>query len=345
MRAVLYVDRETGTAVGEVPDPVPGPADVIVAVAACGLCGSDVHAVQTGSCTAGQVLGHEFSGRIAALGSAVSGWTVGQPVAASPIGSCGTCRICARGLPFRCQAVENIGITIPGAYAQYVRVPARQLVALPAELPVEAGSHAEPLSVGSQAVKLAQVGPGDPVLVYGVGPIGLYVIIALRLAGAGPIVAAGRSAGRRLAAADVGADVVIDTREISVTQYAKQSGTMFAAVLECSAAPGAVNQALTVTEPGGTVVEVALTPETASVPLFPLISEGHRVVGSCAFSDETYAESVAHLAAGRVPVERLVSERVSLDDTPDALRRLQAPGSLVRIISHPWDDPPYPPNA
>ena len=86
----------------------------------------------------------------------------------------------------------------------------------------------------------------------------------------------------------MGADVVIDTREISVADYAKQSGTLFAAVLECSAAPGAFNEALAVTEPGGTVVEVALTPESASVPLFPLISEGHHVVGSCAFSDETY---------------------------------------------------------
>ena len=172
--------------------------------------------------------------------------------------------------------------------------------------------------------------------VYGVGPIGLYAIIALKLAGAGPIVAAGRSAGRRAAAADVGADVVIDTREISVAEYAAQSGTLFAAVLECSAAPGAFNQALAVTEPGGTVVEVALTPESASVPLFPLISEGHHVVGSCAFSDETYRESVGYLASGSVPVERLVSERVSLDGTPDALRRLQTPGTLVRIISRPW---------
>jgi threonine dehydrogenase-like Zn-dependent dehydrogenase len=308
---------------------------VILAVDAIGLCGSDVHAVQNGNAAPGQILGHEFSGLIVALGSNVTEWAEGQPVAASPIGSCGKCRICARGIPFRCPVVPNVGINRQGAYAQYVSVPSRQLVALPPELPVEVGSHAEPLSVGSQAVKLAQVGPGDPVLVYGVGPIGLYAIMALKLAGAGPIVAAGRSAGRRAAAADVGADVVIDTREISVADYAKQSGTLFAAVLECSAAPGAFNEALAVTEPGGTVVEVALTPESASVPLFPLISEGHHVVGSCAFSDETYAESVAHLAAGRVPVERLVSERVSLDDTPDALRRLQAPGSLVRILSRP----------
>ena len=92
---------------------------------------------------------------------------------------------------------------------------------------------------------------------------------------------------------------------------------------------------MTVTEPGGTCVEVALTSEVASVPLFGMLSEGMRLVGACAFSDQTYRESVAHLAAGRVPVERLVSERVSLDGTPDALRRLQTPGSLVRIISRP----------
>jgi threonine dehydrogenase-like Zn-dependent dehydrogenase len=335
MRAVRYIDAEVGTVIGEVPDPSPAPDEVVIEVDACGLCGSDVHAVQNGQCQPGQILGHEFSGRIVALGAEVTGWSAGQPVAASPLGSCGKCRICMRGMPFRCPAAPNIGVTRQGAYAEYAAVPARQLVALPPELTVEIGSHAEPLSVSSQAVKLAGVGPGDPVLVYGAGPIGLYAIMALRLAGAGPIVAAGRSAGRRAAAADVGADVVIDTREISVASYAEQSGTRFAAALECSAAPGAFSEALSVLEPGGTCVEVALTPEVVSLPLLRMLSEGLHLVGACAFSDDTYRESVAHLAAGRVPVERLVSERVSLDDTPDALRRLQAPGSLVRILSRP----------
>src|SRR6516162_848695 len=301
MRAVRYIDAEVGTAVSDVPDPSPAPDEVVIAVDACGLCGSDVHSVQNGQCQPGQILGHEFSGRIAALGAEVTGWSEGQPVAASPLGSCGKCRICMRGMPFRCPAAPNIGVSCQGAYAEYAAVPARQLVSLPAELPVEIGSHAEPLSVGTQAVKLAMVGPGDPVLVYGVGPIGLYVIMALRLAGAGPIVAAGRSAGRREAAADVGADVVIDTRETSVASYVEQSGQRFAAAIECSAAPGAFSEAVSVLEPGGTCVEVALTPEVASLPLFGL-----------------------------------VSERVSLDDTPDALKRLQTPGSLVRILSLPW---------
>jgi threonine dehydrogenase-like Zn-dependent dehydrogenase len=309
---------------------------VVVAVDACGLCGSDVHALAAGAVAADQVLGHEFSGRISALGAEVTGWREGQAVAASPLGSCGKCRICARGLPFRCLAAPNIGISRPGAFAQYVAVPARQLVALPDDLPLELGAHAEPLSVALQAVRLSGAGPGDPVLVYGVGPIGLYAIMELRLAGAGPIVAAGRSAGRRAAAADVGADVVIDTRAVSVPDFVEQSGTRFAAALECSAAPGAVGEALNALEPGGTCVEVALTPESVPVQLFHLLSEGLHLVGSCAFSDETYRTAVGHIAAGQVPVERLISERVSLAGTPDALVRLRSPGELVRILSRPW---------
>ncbi|HEY1703226.1 MAG TPA: alcohol dehydrogenase catalytic domain-containing protein [Trebonia sp.] len=327
----------TEAEVAEVADPAPAADEAVVAVDACGLCGSDVHSLQNGQAGEGQILGHEFSGRIAALGRDVTGWREGQPVAASPLGSCGKCRICARGLNFRCPHAPNIGISRQGAYAQYVTVPARQLAALPSELPVEIGSHAEPLSVAAQAVKLSGAGPGDPVLVHGVGPIGLYAIMALQLAGAGPIVAAGRSEGRRLAAADVGADVVLDTREMPVADWVEESGTKFAAVLECSAAPGSFGELLTVLEPGGTCVEVALTPEDAQVPLFYMLSEGLHLVGSCAFSDDTYQASVDHLSNGRVPVDRLVSERVSLHDTPSALVRLRAPGPLVRILSRPWD--------
>ena len=327
----------TQARVTETPDPSPAPGEVVVAVDACGLCGSDVHSLQNGQTSDGQILGHEFSGRIAALATDVTGWAEGQPVAASPLGSCGECRICARGLNFRCPAAPNIGITRAGAYAQYVAVPARQLVSLPDELPVEIGAHAEPLSVAMQAVFQARIGPGDPVLVYGVGPIGLYAIMALRLAGAGPIVAAGRSEGRRLAAADVGADVVLDTREAPVSKWVEENDTKFAAVLECSAAPDAFGDLLTLIEPGGTAVEVALTPEEARVPLFYMLSEGLHLVGSCAFSDSTYREVVDHLVNGRVPVDRLISERVNLRDTPDALVRLRTPGTLVRILSRPWD--------
>jgi threonine dehydrogenase-like Zn-dependent dehydrogenase len=337
MRAVVCVPG--GTEVADVPDPEPGARDVVVQVDACGLCGSDVHAVAAGFARRGQILGHEFSGRIVGTGPGVTGWRAGQAVAVNPLGCCGACRACGAGVPFRCDAVPNLGITAPGAFAQYVAVPQGQLVALPDGLPVELGAHAEPLAVALQAVSQAGAGPGDAVLVYGVGPIGLSVIMALRLAGVDAVVAAGRSAGRRAAAASVGADVVIDTRQIGVTEYARQAGLRFTAAIECSGAPGSVAEALGLLEPGGSCVEVALTSEDAAVPLLRMVGDGLRLSGTCAFSNPVYEAAVGHLAAGRVPAADLISDRVSLEDTPAALVRLREPGDLVRILTRPGRSP------
>jgi len=333
VKAVVCVPG--GCELADVPDPRPAAGQVVVEVEACGLCGSDVHAIASGRARDGQILGHEFAGRITGLGAGVTGWRAGQAVAVNPLGSCGRCRPCRRGLPFRCSEVPNIGVSAPGAYAEYVAVPQGQLVALPDELPVEMGAHAEPLAVALAAVDLAGVGPGDAVLVYGAGPIGLSAIMGLRLAGVGLVVAAGRSPGRRAAAGAAGADVVIDTREISIADHARRSGRRFAAVLECSGAAGAVTEALAVLEPGGTCVEVALTPEAAAVPLLDLVGGGLRLAGACAFPASAYRAAVDHIASGRVPVGQLVSERVSLAATPDALARLRTPGELVRVLTRP----------
>jgi threonine dehydrogenase-like Zn-dependent dehydrogenase len=333
MRAVVCVPG--GAEVADVPDPRPAAGEAVVEVDACGLCGSDVHAVAAGFARPGQVLGHEFSGHIVETGPGVTGWRVGQPVAVNPLGSCRACRACAVGLPFRCAEVPNLGVTAPGAYAEYVAVPHSQLVALPDGLPVELGAHAEPLAVALQAVSEAHVGPGDAVLVYGVGPIGLNVIMALRLAGVDRIVAAGRSPGRRSAATAVGADVVIDTRELSATEYARQADLRFSAVLECSGASGSVAEALSVLAPGGSCIELALTSEVAAVSLLRMVGDGLRLAGTCAFSYPVYEAAVGHIVAGRVPVTALISERVSLGDTPAALVRLREPGHLVRVLTRP----------
>jgi threonine dehydrogenase-like Zn-dependent dehydrogenase len=333
MRAVVCVPE--GTEVADVPDPVAGPGQVVIQVEACGLCGSDVHAIEHGLTSPGQVLGHEFGGWIAEVGAGVTGWRAGQAVAVNPLGACQTCRECAAGLPFRCAALPNIGLSAPGAYAEYVSVHAGQLVPLPDSLPVAQGAHAEPLAVALQAVAQADVGPGDAVLVHGVGSIGLNAIMALRLAGVDHIVGAGRSPGRRAAATAVGADAVIDTREISLREYVAETGRPFAAVLDCSGAVGLFAESLEVLAGGGTFVEVALATESPAVSLFGLVQAGLRMAGTCAYSYPSYEAAVDHIAAGRVPVEAIISERVSLDDTPAALLRLRTPGDLVRILSMP----------
>jgi (R,R)-butanediol dehydrogenase / meso-butanediol dehydrogenase / diacetyl reductase len=335
VRAVVCVPG--GTEVADVPDPMAGPGEVVIEVEACGLCGSDVHAISRGLTQPGQILGHEFGGRIAEIGPGVTGWQAGQAVAVNPLGACQACGECAAGLPFRCAALPNLGLSAPGAYAEYVTVQAGQLVRLPDGLPVDQGAHAEPLAVALQAVGQADVGPGDAVLVHGVGSIGLNAIMALRLAGVDHIVGAGRSPGRRAAAAAVGADVVIDTREISLRDYVAQSGRKFQAVLDCSGAVGLFAESLEVLAGGGTFVEVALTTEAPAVSLFGLVQGGFRMAGTCAYSYASYEAAVGHIAAGRVPADAIISERVSLADTPAALARLQTPGDLVRILSLPGE--------
>jgi threonine dehydrogenase-like Zn-dependent dehydrogenase len=335
MKAVVCTS--SGAEVAEIADPRPAAGEVVVEVDACGLCGSDVHAVERGETVEGQVLGHEFGGSVVEAGAGVEGWRAGDVVAVNPLGSCRRCRKCAKGLPFRCEEAPNLGITAQGAYAQYVAVPQRQLVRLPAGLPAELGAHAEPLAVALNAVRLAGVGPGDAVLVYGVGTIGLNAIMGLRLAGVDHVVGAGRSPGRRAAAARAGAHEVLDTRETSVRSYVRASGRRFDAVLECSAAPGAIAESLAVLETGGVCVEVALSSEVAGVSMAGMVADGVRLSGSCAFSNEVYEEAVEHVATGRVPAAELVSERVGLARTPDALVRLRKPGELVRVLTKPWE--------
>jgi threonine dehydrogenase-like Zn-dependent dehydrogenase len=334
MKAVVCVDG--GTEVVRLPDPVPRRDEVVVAVAACGLCGSDVHAIERGQTDVGQILGHEFGGRVVEVGADADPALRGRSVAVNPLGSCGTCDACTRALPFRCGR-PNIGITAAGGYAEYVAVPARQLVPLPDDFPVERAAGAEPLAVSMAAVHHARVRPGDVVLVYGLGSIGLNAIIALRLLGIDHIIGAGRTPGRRAAAERVGASEVIDTRETGVREHAAANRLRYAAVLECSGAATAVPDALDVLGPGGVCVVVSLSPHVVDLPLPRLLDDGLSVVGSCAFSGPVYRAAVRHIVAGRVPTHDLVSEQVGLAATPDALRRLRTPGELVRVLARPQD--------
>jgi len=327
-----------GVEIVDRPDPHAEPDGAVVAVHSCGICGSDVHLVEAGVRYHGQVLGHEFSGTVVEVGRDVRDLSVGQVVAVNPLGGCGACAVCRRDLPFLCAAHPNLGLTAPGGFAELVSVRRAQLFALPEGVDAELGAHAEPLAVALHAIGLAGAAPGADALVFGVGPIGLKVIIGLRAAGAGRIVAVGRSPGRRAAAAAVGADVVLDGRETDLGAYAAEERLTFPQIYECSAAPGALAQCVPLLAVGGTVVEVALpgAPETLDVRQF--VSRNLHLVGSCAFGVAEYRRAVELLCSGAVDVTPLVSERVPLAGAPDALFRLRRPEQLVGVLVQPWRD-------
>ena len=154
MRA-LQVTEERGLAEAELPDPSPGPGEVAIEVAYCGICGSDLHMLPSPAVPAGTVMGHEFSGRVAAVGEAVSGFELGERVCVLPMDPCGECFACLDGNPHICLQAPLRGHGLggrPGAFAERVTAPAQNVFALPGEISDEHGALVEPLAVAVHAV-------------------------------------------------------------------------------------------------------------------------------------------------------------------------------------------------
>lgn len=322
-------------AIADHPDPVPARGEVVVAVRACGICGSDLHLVERGL-PDGQILGHELAGTVVELGPGVRDVALDRAVAVNPVGACGSCERCRRQVPLLCTAVPNLGLNAPGGFAEYVAVPVRQLFPLPERMAVRDGAHAEPLAVAVRAVEQARPEPGGDALVFGLGPIGLCVILVLRAYGAGKIVAVGRSPGRRAAASAVGADVVLDSRETDVVEYAAEAGLAFARAYECSGDPQALLACIGSAEVCGTIVELALGRPPASFDMAAFVAKGLRMVGVCAYTGGEFGRALDLLGSGTVNADPLVTERVPLAEAPAAFERLRAPGHVVGVAVEPW---------
>jgi threonine dehydrogenase-like Zn-dependent dehydrogenase len=320
----------------DVPDPQPDPGTVVVKVHSAGICGSDVHGVESGMMPTGRTIGHELCGTVVDFGAGVDEWSVGTRVAVNPIGSCGHCEPCIADLPFMCRAVPNIGLSAPGGFAEYVSVPQGQIYALPDTLELELGCRAEPLAVALRAVALAEVRPGDTAVVYGVGSIGLHVIIALRALGAGTIVAIGRSEARRAAALTAGADVVLDGRSTSVTQYSESTGARFKHAFECSGALSAIEDVLPAMSLRASIIEVALTPQPSPISLKAFVHGEFRLIGSCAFSKSEYLHAVELLSSHGTEIGQLITDRIALEDAPSMIVSMRNPSTNVGVIVQPW---------
>ena len=212
MRAVKVAEDRRLVAV-ECPAPEPGPGQVLVEVSYCGICGSDLHFREVPELfPAGTVPGHEFSGRIIAVGDRVHGWSAGDRVCVLPFGQCGECAVCRAGNEQVCpHAVSNgvgLGTGRPGAYAGQVVVDERMLFSLPDSVDDRAGTLVEPLAVAIRAVDQARVVLDEPVLVLGAGPIGLLTALVLRHRGVRRTVVCSRNPARAQRAAALGLDTV-----------------------------------------------------------------------------------------------------------------------------------------
>lgn len=320
---------------GDFPEPRAGPGEVVVAVESVGICGSDMH-VWTGHHPYFRypgVQGHEFGGRIVALGDGVAdSGLIGERVAVEPLFSCGSCIACRRGRQNCCVRLRVMGSHVDGALAERLVVPASLCYPV-GDLDSALTALVEPMSIGLQAVARSGIGAGDRVVIIGAGPIGQAILLGATERGAVALVADRIPARLDLASA-FGADFVVDTTGDdlgeSVSRWTDGDGPV--AVFEATGVPAVARAAVDMVAASGTVVIVGLSQAEVSLPLLEFTRKELTVVGSRNNAGQ-FAPAVALVRRRRDVIGRLVTHRFPFDRAADAMNVVIAnPGAVGKVL-------------
>jgi len=330
--AVLHGPRDLR--VESVPNPTPGPGEVLVRVRAAGLCGTD-YRIWSGDRQVRYplIMGHEFIGEVAAAGEGVTHVGPGTRVAVEPNYSCGACPLCLEGNGNLCARRTAVGIDVPGGFAQLVPVPARCCWPAPPGLPDEELLLTEPLAVVVRAAARGEVKPGSTAAVLGVGTLGLLALQVLRARGA-RVLAIGRTDRRLDLARQLGAEaahsLVAGPGRDAATAFSGQEGADV--VIETAGTPEAVAEAIELVRPGGRVVLTGLPHEPSRVHFFWVVRRELTLIGSMIYRDE-FPEAMRLLKEGAVRAEPLVTHRFPLDAIQNAFTAHRQPDSIkVAVI-------------
>jgi 2-desacetyl-2-hydroxyethyl bacteriochlorophyllide A dehydrogenase len=320
-------------------DPAPEPGKIVLRVEACGICGSDLHATDDGVFlqAPGTILGHEFSGEVVDTGGTAI--KRGARATAVPINPCGRCQMCREGRGILCTTNRITGLSLdaPGAYAEYVKIGAEQLIQLPDGVSFEEGAMVEPLAVGLHAVAETEIPVGARVLIIGVGPIGLSVTAFARLRGAARVVVSERAAARREAAKGFGATDVIDASAVDNlgVAFADAAGGPPDVIFDCVGAPGLIQTCVELSRPRGTlvVVGVCMKPDML-VPIAAILKE-LRMQFILGYVDRDFSKVLDFLGQGRIEVRRMLTDNVGFDRLPAAFEALRKPSSQFKVLVRP----------
>lgn len=320
----------------QVPVPACGPADVLIRVQRCGLCGTDIH-IYKGHYSADKlplIPGHEFSGHVAAIGPAVRGLRLGQPVTADINIGCGQCFYCRKNEILNCPSMVQLGIHVDGGLADYVRVPASHVVPIADAVPVERGALTEPLSCIVRAVKKSRLKLAESVLILGSGPIGNLHLQLARQVGAAPIIVSEPNPGRAAWARESGADhVVTDPAELRATVLAATGGRGADLVIESVGQPALYAQALDLVRPGGRLLAFGLTEPSAQAHYLPfqVVLKELGIQGSVAGMGDDMHEAMTLMAHDRVRLDAFVETVYPLDRIGEAMNAFIADRRINKV--------------
>jgi threonine dehydrogenase-like Zn-dependent dehydrogenase len=314
------------------PDPAPGAGEVLVRVVATGICGSDLHGFtgENGRRHAGQVMGHETVGTVAAVGPGVRELCVGDPVTVNPLIACGRCPACRAGSEQSCPQRRVIGVdpALVSAFAELLLAPAGNVVVLAPEVPLEHGALVEPLAVGYHAARRGGCGPADAVLVVGGGPIGQACALAARRLGARRVVVTEPDPHRRALVGSLGVPAVdpSDAADDAVRTALHGPATL---VLDAVGSTRSVADAVRWSSPGARLVLVGMGSPRIDLPAYAVSTEERTLIGSFCYSAEDFRSTAEWVGSAPAGLDRLVDGRVDMAGAPEAFAGL-ASGALVR---------------
>lgn len=343
MKALLLSEYKK-LEVAELPLPTPSPEEVLVQVAACGICGSDVHGYDG---TSGRrippiVMGHEAAGVVAETGSGVTGFKNGDRVTFDSTVYCGECEYCREGQVNLCDFRQVVGVSCgdyrrAGAFAEYVIVPQRILYRLPDEFSFPEAAMLEAVSVALHAVRVSELRGGETALVIGAGMIGLLTLQAAHAGGAARVLIADVDATRLNMAKEMGADEVLHLSgsELAAEVMRLTEGKGADVVLEAVGRNETISTAIDSVRKGGTITLIGnITPEV-TLPLQKVVSRQIRLQGTAASSGE-YPEAIELMTSGNIRVKPLITAVAPLDEGPRWFERLYAhEPNLMKVVLAP----------
>lgn len=326
--------------VGDVPTPSPAPGEALIKVAGCGLCHTDLHYLDHGVKTFKTpplILGHEAAGTVAALGAGVKGRAVGDRVLIPAVLSCGRCRYCRQGRENLCDQMVMLGNNVDGAYAEYVVVPAAELVPVPDAIPLEqACVIADAVSTPYHAVtRRGRVRAGDVVAVVGCGGVGLNVVQCAQVAGA-RVIAVDVNERRLETARLLGATETVNPKAVQrVDKRVRElSDGGVDVAFEAIGSPGTIQMAYGLLRRGGRLCVIGYSAQEVALSAAKLMYFELEVVGSLGCGAGEYPEILGLVKAGRLKLDPIVSGTIPLAGINDGLDRLRR-GEGVRWVIVP----------
>jgi 2-desacetyl-2-hydroxyethyl bacteriochlorophyllide A dehydrogenase len=316
----------------------PAPDEVLIRVAYAGICGSELSGYLGHNAlrVPPLIMGHEFAGEIVALGTDVKHLAAGQLVTVNPLDYCGTCEYCQRGLNQLCVNRRLVGAHRPGAFAEYVAVPARLVNVLPAGMDTATGALTEPVGCAVRIGELAGDVQDADCLIIGAGPIGLLALQILMLNGAKRVFVAELDTHRLAMAQALGAEI-IQPREVDTVKTVRDRTSNRGVKVAIDAVGTALtrDQCVKALQSTGTFILSGLHEESSTLPIADMIRREIITKGSFAYSPQNFADALSLLAAGKVRLSPWIIE-APLEEGDSWFKRLiKEPGDVSKVLLVP----------